>query len=169
MDTAIIAARSLNGVIGNASSIPWRVKGEQAMFKKITMGGILIMGRKTFDAIGRPLPGRSTIIITRNLEYTREQCLVCHSLESAVCRATTLDRPVFIAGGGEIYRQSLPLVNTVHLTTIQADFSGDTRFPDFPTDDFTLEEEQFHAADINYIYQRYQRDCPTDQNNRFPS
>ncbi len=166
MDTAIIAARSLNGIIGNGSSIPWRVKGEQAMFKKITMGGILIMGRKTFDAIGRPLPGRSTIIITRNLEYTREQCLVCHSLESALCRATMLDRPVFIAGGGDIYRQSLPLVNTVHLTTIQAEFCGDTRFPDFPTDDFTLEEEQFHTADINYIYQRYQRDCPTDQNNR---
>ena len=70
MDTAIIAARSLNGIIGNGSSIPWRVKGEQAMFKKITMGGILIMGRKTFDAIGRPLPGRLTIIITRNLDYT---------------------------------------------------------------------------------------------------
>ncbi len=157
MDAAIIAARSLNGVIGDGLTIPWRAKGEQALFKTITMGGTLIMGRKTFAAIGRPLPGRSTIVVSRNHDYIAPDCIVCNSLDSAMDEAAALGRPRFIAGGGEIYRQALPLVDTVHLTTIQVNASGDVYFPDFPTIDFVLAEEELHYSNVNYLYQRYQR------------
>jgi dihydrofolate reductase len=157
MELAIIAARSLNGVIGKGSDIPWQVKGEQAVFKRITMGGTLVMGRKTFESIGRPLPGRTTIIVTRNTAYSQPGCTTCASLVSAQEVAQTLGKDTFIAGGGEIYAQALRFVSTVHLTTIQATVEGDIYFPDFPTPDFTLVEEVHHGSNIDFIYQRYQR------------
>lgn len=161
METAIIAARSLNGVIGKGAGIPWKVKGEQAVFKRITMDGTLIMGRKTFESIGRALPGRETIIVTRNTGYSQAGCTICVSLASAHAVAREFGKRIFIAGGGEIYAQALtqalPLVSTVHLTTIQTTVEGDVYFPEFPTDDFSLVEEERHSSNIDFVYQRYQR------------
>lgn len=157
MKTAIIVARSQNNVIGNGLNIPWKVKGEQLIFKRITQGGTLIMGRKTFQSIGRPLPGRTTIIVSRNQDYSQEGCTVCDSLEAAFELADQALKPVFVAGGGEIYQLALPLVDTVHISTIQADVSGDVLFPPFPPVDFTLAEEEFFESNINYVYQRYER------------
>ena len=157
MKRAIIVARSQNNVIGNGPDIPWKIKGEQIIFKRITEGGTLIMGRKTFQSIGRPLPGRTTIIISRNQSYTQKGCFVCDTLEAAFELADHEQKPVFVAGGGEIYKLALPLVDTVHISTIQAEISGDILFQSFPTDDFTLAEEQFFESNINYIYQRYER------------
>ena len=153
----IIAARSKNGVIGRGSDIPWRIKGEQKLFKEITRGGTLIMGRTTFESIGRPLPGRTTIIVTRTPEYQTEGCLIANSLELALSQAAGLNKPIFIAGGGEIYQQSLPLADVVHLTTISAEIDGDVYFPAFPTDEFELIEDKFFKSNINYIYQRFHR------------
>lgn len=157
MKRAIIVARSQNNVIGNGPNIPWKVKGEQLIFKRITEGGTLIMGRKTFQSIGRPLPGRTIIIVSRNKDYSQEGCTVCDTLEAAFELADQAQKPVFVAGGGEIYKLALPLVDTVHISTIQAEISGDILFPSFPTDDFKLAEEQFFESNINYVYQRYER------------
>jgi dihydrofolate reductase (trimethoprim resistance protein) len=153
---ALVAAQSLNQVIGNGPEIPWRVKGEQALFKKITMGGTLIMGRKTFESIGRPLPGRTTIIVTRNPDYTADDCLVTRSLDEALAEAGKLERPVYIAGGGEIYRQAIQRADALHLTTIHTEVEGDVLFPDLPAD-FKLVSEELHASNIDYTYRYYER------------
>ncbi len=155
--TSIVVARSLNNVIGHGQEIPWRVKGEQALFREITLGGTLVMGRKTFESIGRPLPGRETIIVTRNTEYAFEGCHTAPSLESALAKAEQLGRPVHIVGGGEIYAQALPIVDTVHLSTIQAEFDGDVFFPTFPTADFVEVEQKLFTSNIDYLYQRFER------------
>jgi dihydrofolate reductase len=154
----------LNNVIGRGTEIPWRVKGEQKLFKRITMGGTLVMGRITFDSIGRPLPGRRTIIVTRNKEYRQDACLIANDLNGAMQMAADLNEPVYIAGGGEIFTQSLAITDVVHLTTIDTSVSGDVFFPPFPTAEFELLEEQSFESNINYVYQRYQRRPTNDQN-----
>ena len=155
--TSIVVARSLNGVIGNGSKIPWKVKGEQSLFKQITMGGTLVMGRKTFESIGLPLPGRKTIIVSRNKNYSHDGCEVCPSIESALRLGDKIKKPIFIAGGGEIYRLTLPIVETVHITTIQTEVTGEVYFPDFPNKDFELAEEREYTSNVNYFYQRYEK------------
>ena len=115
------------------------------------------MGRKTFESIGRPLSGRTTIIVSRNKDYSQDGCTVCDSLTSALESARQVHKSVFVAGGGEIYQLALPLVDTVHISTIQAEISGDVLFPAFPTPDFALVEEHFFESNINYIYQRFER------------
>lgn len=159
MSVALVAARASNGVIGRGLEIPWRVKGEQKLFKQITLGGTLIMGRKTFDSIGRPLPGRRTIIISRSADLHVEGCDVTDSLDSALSLAHTDSRPIFIVGGGDIYRQALErqLVDTVHLTTIEQAVDGDITFPEFPTDSFRLESQTRFESNINYLYEVYVR------------
>lgn len=157
MKVAIVVARSRNNVIGKGSEIPWRVKGEQKLFKEITMGGTLIMGRKTYDSIGRPLPGRETIVVTRNPDYAVAGCRTASSLQDALKQAEGLARPVYVVGGGEIYREALPIVDAVHISTIDTDVEGDITFPDFPTDDFRLVSEQDYESNINYTYRHYER------------
>lgn len=153
----IIAARSLNNIIGDNNEIPWRVQGEQKLFKEITMHSVLIMGRKTYESIGKPLPGRVTIIVTRNADYSQENCETAANLEHAIILANAHDRPIFVAGGGQIYEQALPLVSGVHLTTIQCEVQGNIYFPTFPTEEFTLVEEKFFKSNINYQYQYFRR------------
>ena len=157
MALQLVAARSLNNVIGNGSEIPWNVHGEQSLFKEITMNGVLLMGRKTYESIGRRLPGRITIIITRNRQYHQPGCEIATSLAAAINYASRQDRPVFAIGGGEIYAQALPVASGVHLTTIQQEVEGDIFFPVFPTVDFTLVEEKFFKSNIDYLYQHYKR------------
>jgi dihydrofolate reductase len=153
----IIAARSLNNVIGNDLDIPWHAKGEQKLFKEITRDSVLIMGRKTYESIGRPLPGRFTIIVTRNAGYSQANCEVAANLEDAIKLAKAQDKPAFIAGGGQIYEQALPLASGVHLTTVQCEVEGNVHFPDFPTDQFTLIEEKSFQSNIDYVYQYFRR------------
>lgn len=159
MTVSLVAARALNHVIGSGPNIPWRVKGEQKLFREITLGGILIMGRKTFESIGKPLPGRSTIIVSRDLTYQAQDCQSADSLEAALTLTKEDPRPVFIVGGGEIYRLALELqlVDTVHLTTIQTNVEGDVIFPEFPTPEFTLVQETIVESNINYVYQYFEK------------
>ena len=157
MNISMIAARSLNGIIGSGDEIPWEVRDEQRLFKQITMGGTLIMGRKTFVSIGKALPGRETIVISRNKNFTSEHCKICPSLQEAFTEAKKLANPIFIAGGGEIYKLALPFVKIVHISTIEIQAQGDIYFPDFPTKDFILIEERKFESNINYIYQRFER------------
>ena len=153
MKIALIAAQSENGVIGRGMEIPWKVKGEQAMFKAITLGGSLIMGRRTFDAIGRPLPGRTTIVISRNRNLIIDGCQTAGSLKQALGLASG---PIFIAGGGQIYQQAMPLASAIHLTTIHTVVEGDVYFPDLP-EDFELKEETKFSSNIDYTYRHFER------------
>ena len=144
-----------------ASGLPWHVEDEQKMFRRITMGGVLIMGRKTFDTIGKPLPGRTTIIMTRNARYQAEGCLIATSLDDAVRQATDInDAPIYIVGGGEIYHQAMCMADCIHLTTIHIRVEGDVFFPVLPDGEFTLVEEKTFSSNIDYTYRRYDRKRP---------
>ena len=153
----LIAAQASNKVIGSGPDIPWQAKGEQKLFREITMNSTLIMGRKTFESIGRPLPGRETIIVTREVDYTHEGCHAAHDLDSAIDQASTLNQPIFIAGGGEIYAQAINKVNEIHLTTIEVAPEGDVFFPEFDEQDFELLDEQHFETNLKYTYRHYRR------------
>ncbi len=154
---AIVAARSDNNVIGNGSDIPWQVKGEQALFKKITLGGCLLMGRKTFESIGRPLPGRKTIILSRDNRYHRDGCLTATSLKAAMLAAQKTDRPIFVVGGGQIYAETLPGATELHLTTIHTEVTGDVFFPHFEPEQFNLIRSETIHSNVNYSYAHWRR------------
>ena len=130
MEVIIIVAMSVNRVIGRGNEIPWHIPGEQLRFKKVTMGHSLIMGRKTFESIGRPLGGRENIIISRNKQYKAHGCEVVFSLDAAF-RLCADQEKVFVIGGEQIFKQALPVTQTIMLTTIQRPIKGDIYFPEF--------------------------------------
>ncbi len=130
MRLSIIAAMAKNRAIGINNTLPWRCPEDLKHFKALTMGHHMIMGRKTFDSIGKPLPGRTTVIVTRNQSLRAEGCVVAHSLEEAIAACST-DEEAFVVGGAELYAQALPLANTLYLTEIRQDVPGDAFFPDF--------------------------------------
>ncbi len=152
----MVAAQSENQVIGRGLEIPWKVKGEQALFKKITINGTLIMGRKTFQSIGRPLPGRTTIVVSRDPDLAITGCETSTSLELAIARAAEINKPIFITGGGELYRQALDIADEIHLTTIHTKVEGDVLFPEVPAN-FRLVEEKAFTSNINYTYRHFER------------
>ncbi|SMC57484.1 dihydrofolate reductase [Rhizobium sp. RU36D] len=131
----LVVAVAENGVIGRDGDMPWKLSTDLKRFKALTMGKPLVMGRKTFASIGeRPLPGRPHVIITRDTNYRPEGVEVAHSLEAALTRAKTLANEmgsdtVCIVGGGEIYRQAMPLADELHVTHVEAVIEGDTHFP----------------------------------------
>lgn len=134
MIISIIAAIARNGVIGRDGTIPWRLPADLHHFRELTTGHAVIMGRKTYESIGRPLPGRVNIVITRQPVYRAEGVLIAHSLGMALDMAG--GREVFIAGGGEIYAQALSIADRLYLTILDADFAGDTLFPAIPPQAF---------------------------------
>jgi dihydrofolate reductase len=119
-----------NRTIGVNNTLPWRYPEDLKYFKALTMGHHMIMGRKTFDSIGKPLPGRTTVIITRNNDLSIAGCLIAHSLNEAIA-ACAGDEEIFFVGGEELYRQAIALVDTLYITEIQQDVEGDARFPEF--------------------------------------
>ncbi|MFT3803053.1 MAG: dihydrofolate reductase [Burkholderiaceae bacterium] len=126
----LIAARARNGVIGADDAMPWHIPEELKHFKATTMGQVLVMGRKTFDAIGRPLPGRETIVISRNGDWSHPGCQRADSLEDALDRAAALGRDeTFIAGGAQIYALAMPLADRLLITEVDLEPSGDAWFP----------------------------------------
>ena len=138
MKIALIVAAARNGVIGSGNKMLWRVPEDFAHFKRTTMGHPIVMGRKTWESIGRPLPGRRNVVVTRNADYRAEGAEVVPSLEEAFRTLADTDT-VFVIGGGEIYRQALPAADVVGLTKIDADFEGDTTFPELPESEWTTE------------------------------
>ena len=153
MTISIIVAASQNGVIGRDNQLLWRLPDDLKRFKQLTLGHPMIMGRKTFESIGKPLPGRTSIIVTRSAEYQAEGTLVVHSLEEALAVAGGLDsEEAFIIGGGEIYRQALKnnCVDQVYLTRVHADSEGDTFF-EFPDEaKWQQTASEFHSADARH-------------------
>jgi len=132
----LVAAMGSNRVIGRAGDMPWHYSEDLKHFKRTTLGGVMIMGRKTFDAIGRPLPGRRSIVVTRSTDWAYEGVEVVHSLDEALALAGD-EAPVFVVGGGEIYTQALPLATRLVLTEIDDAPEGDTYFPDWSRSEWT--------------------------------
>jgi len=127
---AIIVAMAQNRTIGINNTLPWRIPEDMKHFKALTMGHHLIMGRKTFDSIGKPLPGRITVVVTRNRALQINGCLMAYTLEEAIA-ACAGDEQVFVVGGAELYAQALPLAGTLYITEIQQAVEGDAHFPAF--------------------------------------
>lgn len=127
----LVAAVARNGVIGNGPDIPWRVPGEQAVFKRLTMGHVLVMGRTTYESIGRPLPGRTTIVLTRDPGWTAEGVLVAHDLDAALALADDLPGDVMVAGGAQVYAAALSVATEQVLSEIPLEPEGDVHYPDF--------------------------------------
>jgi dihydrofolate reductase len=125
MMISLICAASQNGVIGVANQLPWHLPADLKRFKALTMGHPILMGRKTFESIGRPLAGRTNIIITRQTTYQAEGCFIAPSLEKAIELAQP-DNEIFIIGGATIYQQALPYASRIYLTLVRAEFLGDT-------------------------------------------
>lgn len=149
MRISIIAAMSSNRVIGFNDDLPWHLPPDLRRFKELTMGHHMIMGRKTFDTIGRPLPGRVTIVVTRQSDFYHQDVLVAHSIDDAL-RLAQNEEEVFIAGGGEIYRLTLGVADRIYLTIIDREFEGDTFFPLFDESDWqTVEAQEFPSDEQN--------------------
>lgn len=129
MAVILVAAVGSNGVIGVDDGLPWRIPDDLRRFKQLTLGHTLLMGRKTYDSIGRPLPGRRTVVITRQRDWSTDGVEVAHSLTAALGLADGND--VYVAGGGEIYRQALPLADRLELTEVDQAPDGDVTFPAF--------------------------------------
>lgn len=127
---SIIVAMAKNRTIGVNNTLPWRCPEDLKHFKALTMGHHMIMGRKTFDSIGKPLPGRTTVVVTRDSNLQIEGCLIAHSLQVAI-KLCAGDAEAFVVGGADIYAQSLPLADTLYITEIQQDVEGDAHFPQF--------------------------------------
>lgn len=145
-----IAAMSLNHVIGRGSEIPWHLPEDFKFFKQTTMGHVLVMGRKTFESIGRPLPGRETIVLSRSgFSHPGVQCAA--SLDDLP--APTSECKLFICGGAEIYRQALPLCADLYLTVVKREVEGDVRFPDFE-DQFERVEELRDTPEFKILHYR---------------
>ncbi|MBF9255380.1 dihydrofolate reductase [Pontibacter sp. 172403-2] len=149
---AIVVATDENNVIGKDNQLIWHLPADLKHFKQITMGHPMLMGRKTFESIGKPLPGRTSIIITTQQDYTAEGCIVVHTIQEAIDKALALDEQVYIIGGAEIYKQALPLVDTVYLTKLHHTFDGDTYFPELKEAEWQMVSEEKHAPDEKNKY-----------------
>jgi dihydrofolate reductase len=153
----IIVAMSENRVIGNNNELIWKLSSDLKRFKELTTGHPVVMGRKTYESIGRPLPNRRNIIITRNSEYEVEGCEVVSSLEEALLLS---GNDCFIIGGGEIYKQSLELADKIYLTLVHKDFEGDTQFPELSKEWAIIDNKDFEADqknEYNYSFIEYDR------------
>ena len=148
---SLVAATTENHVIGRAGGMPWHLPDDLAHFKRLTRGHTVIMGRKTFDEIRRPLPERRNVVITRNPAFQPEGVTVVGSLDEALALAAG-EPEVFVIGGGEIYRQAMDRADRLHLTRIRVALEGDTWFPVFNQDDWELEAEEHHPADARHAY-----------------
>lgn len=144
---SLIVAMAKNRVIGIDNTLPWRIPADLQHFKKLTMGHHMIMGRKTYESIGKPLPGRTTVVVSRNRNLEIEGCLVAHSLPEAIA-ACAGDDEIFVVGGAEIYAQALGLADTLYLTEIQQEIAGDAWFPEFDKNAWQeVGREQHHQAE----------------------
>lgn len=157
---SIIVAVAENNVIGKDNKLIWHISDDLKRFKALTMGHSIIMGRKTFESIGKPLPGRRSVIITRNRNYSMEGCEVVHSLEAAL-ELTKTEEEVFIIGGAEIYKQAIVFADKIYLTSIFHSFDGDTFFPEIKENEWKLVEKNNYKADeknpFAYSYMKLER------------
>lgn len=153
MIISLIVAMDENGGIGSQNRLPWHLSSDLKRFKALTMGHHLIMGRKTYDSIGRSLPGRSTIVVTRSLEFKALDCSIVHSLYEGIDLARKRgETEVFIIGGGEIFSQALPIADRIYLTRVHTSGVADTYFPEFNPQEWLIVDSERHEADLKNEY-----------------
>lgn len=152
---ALIVAYTRNRVIGNNGCIPWRIKGEQRRFRELTTGNVVVMGRRSYEEIGRPLPNRTTIVVSNTKNFDAENCFTAKSLKEALEIAG--DRKVYISGGARLYEEALPLIEKMYITEIDAEIEGDTLFPEFDETEFEKTVDEHVDGDIPYTYVTYTR------------
>jgi dihydrofolate reductase len=157
---SIIAAMDRNRLIGDKDRLPWHLPADLAHFKQVTMGKPIIMGRKTFESIGRPLPGRTNIVLTRSAEFHAEGVVTADTLQQALDYAATEDE-VMIIGGSTIYELALPRADRLYLTYVDNSFEGDAWFPDFDPEQWQIITSEVHSADLKnssaYRFVTYER------------
>ena len=152
MKISFIVAKARNGVIGDNNQLPWRLPADLKHFKAVTLGKPVLMGRKTFESIGKPLPQRTNIVVTRDAAYQAEGCVVVHSIDAALAAAKDAEE-VMVIGGAQFYEQLLPRAERIYLTEVHEDFAGDAVFPEFDAQqwqeverrDFEPDEKNAHA------------------------
>lgn len=152
----LIVAYSKNRVIGNKGQIPWRIKGEQKRFRELTTGNVVIMGRRSYEEIGRPLPNRYTIVVSNTQKFEAENCTTAGSLEEAIAIADKT-KNIYISGGAGLYKEAIDIVDKMFITEIDAVIEGDTFFPEFDESCFEKELECHVDGEIPYDYVTYSR------------
>lgn len=152
---SIIVAFDRKGTIGKNNALPWRLPADLQYFKKVTMGHPIVMGRKTYESIGRPLPGRQNIIVTRNRSFQAEGCEVVHSLEEIKKMKDQNDGEIFIIGGAEIFRALLPEADRLYITYIDEEFEGDTFFPEIDFSEWQEVKKEKGPKDEKNPYDYY--------------
>ena len=164
MKISLISAVAENGVIGRNNDMPWYLPDDFAFFKRKTSHHPIIMGRKSLEALGKPLPNRTNIVITRNPDFSAAGVTVVHTLEEAVDKAKKADRPtdeIFVIGGAEIYTMALPIATTLYLTEIHQAYEGDTYFPTFDKTEWHEVSRRPHPADerhaVAFDFVEYER------------
>ena len=157
MILSLIAAMASNHVIGNKGDIPWKIPGEQKMFKEITLGHTVIMGRKTYESLGKPLPGRTNIVVTRQSDYQAPDCIIAHDLTGAIEACAADENEAFICGGGQLYHEALPSANRIYLTVIPREIAGDTYFPEISETDFKITKSELIDGVEPYHFNVYER------------
>lgn len=148
---SIIAAVSQNNVIGKDNKLIWHLPADMQFFKQTTMGHTLIMGRKTFESFGKPLPGRKSIVVTRQKDWNFNGVTAVNSLQAAIDTAPK-NEEVFIIGGSEVYKQAMPLCNKMYLTVIHHDFKGDAFFPEVDFSEWKLVKDDYNQSDEKNHY-----------------
>jgi dihydrofolate reductase len=155
---SIIVAVARNGVIGRDNRLPWHIPEDFAWFKRHTEGRPVIMGRKTYESIGRPLPDRKNIILTRQKDYKVEGALVFNSLDRALETLHEDDfDEIFIIGGDQVFREAMDTVDRIYLTSIHRDYDGDTYMPTLPEEQFTKIFEEYHGGEVPFSFLIYER------------
>ncbi len=148
---SIIVAVADNGVIGSGNQLPWRLPDDLKRFKALSLGKPIAMGRKTFDSIGRPLPGRLNIVISRQPRLEIPGCTVVTSIDAAIAAAEPASE-IVIVGGADIYRQVLPRVQVIHLTRVHAEVEGDVLFPELKARQWREVAKEYHPADERHAH-----------------
>ena len=156
---SIIVAVAANGVIGDRNALLWHISEDLKHFKAVTTGHPVVMGRKTYESLGRPLPGRTNVVVTRQ-DLAIEGCTVVHSLDEALALFPS-EEEVFVIGGAQIYAQALPLADRFYLTRVKRDYEGDTRFPEWDEKEWRLVESESFACGAKYpwpfVFETYER------------
>jgi dihydrofolate reductase len=148
---SIVVAAAENDVIGDRNTLPWRLPDDLKRFKAITIGKPVLMGRKTFESIGKPLVGRTNIVLTRDTDLRLDGCVTVSSVDDALLAAGPAPE-LMVIGGAELYRQVLARTDVIYLTRVHAEIEGDTRFPEVVWDDWMELESEYHAADERHAH-----------------
>jgi len=159
----LIVARSKNNVIGKNGQIPWKIKGEQKQFKELTTGNVVIMGRKSYEEIGHPLPNRENIVVSSSKNFEGENLVTAHSLKEALELAG--ERDVYIAGGYGLFKEAIDIVDKMYITEVDIEIEdGDTLFPEFNIEEFDFMEGEAGGEEIKYRRTLYNRKTKVNDN-----